>query len=123
MRHESGKITLGFLIFLALIGVGLDASIQIVPIYMNYLNFKNEIESRAMEPQGANENSDRIRNALMKKGVEYQIAIEPDDLKIEFGDHSTHITASWNAEAKFLGGRFTKKWQFTVDANKPNNRS
>ncbi|MBI1823956.1 MAG: hypothetical protein HY200_08530 [Nitrospirae bacterium] len=123
MNNQSGKITLGFLLFLGLVAVGLDASFQIVPIYMNYLNFKSEIESRAMEPQATSDSGDRIRSVLIKKAVEFQIPLDPDELKIEYGDHSTHIIASWKSEAKFLGGHFSKIWPFTVDVNKGNYRS
>jgi hypothetical protein len=122
MRNESGKITLGFVIFIALCAIGLDAAFQIVPIYMNYLNFKSEINSRAMEPQQS-DGGDKIRNVLINKAEEFNIPLDPEKLKIEFGDHSTHITVSWTAEAKFLGGHFSRKLPFTVDADKPNFRS
>jgi hypothetical protein len=122
MRNESGKITLAFVIFIALSAVALDAAFQIVPIYMNYLNFKSEIESRAMEPQHA-DGGEKIRTVLINKAEEFKIPLDPENLKIEFADHATHITASWTAEAKLLGGHFPRKLLFTVDANKPNFRS
>ncbi len=124
MRNESGKITLGFVIFVALSAIALDAAFQIVPIYMSYLNFKSEIESRAMEPQqGTGEGGNKIRTVLINKAEEFNIPLDPEQLKIEFGDHTTHITASWTAEAKLLGGYFPRKLSFTVDANKQNFKS
>ena len=122
MRNESGKITLGFVFFVALFAIALDAAFQIVPLYMNYLNFKSEIESRAMEPQHA-DGGDKIRAVLIDKAVEFNIPLDPEQLKIEFGEHTTHITASWIVEAKFLGGHFPRRIPFTVDASKPNFRS
>lgn len=122
MRNESGKVTLGFVIFVTLFAIGMDAAFQLVPIYMNYLNFKSEINSRAMEPQ-LGDGGDKIRNALINKAVEFNIPLDPEKLKIEFGDHSTHIIASWTAEAELFAGHYSRKIPFTVDAEKPNFRS
>ena len=122
MRNEYGKITLGFVFFIALFAIGMDAAVQFFPIYMSYLNFKSEIESRAMEPQQT-DGVDKIRAVLINKATEFNIPLDPEQLKIEFGDHTTHIKASWTAEAKLLGGHFPRKLSFTVDTNKPNFRS
>ena len=124
MSSQSGKVTFGFILFILCFAAALDASFQLVPIYMSYLDFKNEIESRAMEPQQPNpETDERIRKVLMNKALEFNIPLDPEKLKIEFGDHTTHITASWSSNARFLGGHYTRRIPFVVDANKANYRS
>ncbi|MFI5304103.1 MAG: hypothetical protein ACHQYP_04835 [Nitrospiria bacterium] len=124
MRNQIGKITVGLTLFLVSIALALHASFQIVPIYMDYLNFKSEIQSRAREPQqDSEEYRNKIRTALTNKAVELNIPLDPESLKIEFGDHITHIIASWSVEAKFIDGRFSKKLPFSVDVTEPNYRS
>ncbi len=121
---QSGKITIGFLVFAALFGIALDAAFQIIPIYMNYLNFKNEVESRAMETQQSSvDNGEKIRGELMKKASEYHIPLADESLLIDFDNHSTHIKASWSVEVKFLGGYYKRPVSFVAETTKVNLRS
>ena len=121
MRDESGKITLGFVIFAALCAIALDAAFQMVPIYMNYLNFKNEVESRAMETRIRT--TEVFRADLIKKAAEYSIFLDDEHLLVDFENHSTHIKASWSVEANFLGGYYKKTLSFTSETTRPNLRS
>ena len=56
---------------------------------MNYLNFKNEVESRAMETQQSSvDTGEKIRGVLMKKAAEYNIPLADERLLIDFDNHS-----------------------------------
>jgi hypothetical protein len=125
MRNESGKITTGFLLFIILFAAALDASFQLFPIYMRYLEFKNVVDSRAMEfsQPGAANSEEKIREALMKKAVELDIPLDREHLLIDFENNSTHIKASWSIEATFLAGYYKRKIPFFTEITKPNARS
>ncbi len=124
MRNESGKITTGFLLFVILFAAALDASFQLVPIYIHYLDFKNVVDSRATEfsQPGALDSEEKIRETLMRKAVDLNIPLDREHLLIDFENNSTHIKASWSIEATFLAGYYKRTIPFIAEIIKPNAR-
>ncbi len=66
MRHPSGKVSLGSLVFLSLIAAGIYALVMIVPFYVDHLDVKEAV-AVAHNLSGRNTNDGRLRNEIRQR--------------------------------------------------------
>ncbi|HSP79007.1 MAG TPA: hypothetical protein VLQ93_10785, partial [Myxococcaceae bacterium] len=66
MRHPSGKVSLGSLVFLSLIAAGIYAVVMIVPFYVDHLDVKEAV-AVAHNLSGRNSNDATLRNEIRQR--------------------------------------------------------
>lgn len=86
-----GKIT--FLVFATLCSAVAYSAYQIIPFYYYYFDLKNQFKQ--MIKVASVDTDEEIRRKLMTFIKQYQIPVEPEDLRIERSDNTMKISLKY----------------------------
>lgn len=118
MKNQKGKISAGTLISVLLFTLAIDTCFRVIPVYVHYLTFKNDIKGRAIVT--AHPDIDLFRGGILKKAEELELPVHETDLLVETIDGNTHVKADWSMEVKLAGGYYPYTFTFSIDSIRPN---
>ncbi|HXN07262.1 MAG TPA: hypothetical protein VN944_09395 [Nitrospiria bacterium] len=118
MKNQQGKFSVGTLIWVLLFALAIDTCFRVIPVYVHYLTFKNDIKGRAIDMN--HPNIDLMRTGILKKAEELELPVHEPELLVEMTDGNTHVKADWSIEVKLAGGYYPYKLTFSIDSTRPN---
>jgi hypothetical protein len=95
-RSQSGISMLGFIMILAVVGVGVYVGMKVVPMYTEYYAVKKSLDGLSLEPGINTAPPDRIKSLFFRRlYVNYSDNVKPEDVAIERTDGGWHMTVSY----------------------------
>ena len=101
-----------------MIVLSIDSSFRVIPLYINYLTFKNDLKGRAINT--SHPSIETLRKDILEKAAELDIPLKEEGLFVEMDDKETHIKISYSIEVKFLGGYYPRKFNFRTESTRAN---
>ena len=95
-RSQSGISMLGFIMILAVVGVGVYVGMKVIPMYTEFYAVKKSLDGVSLEPGINNAPPDRIKSLFFRRlYVNYSDNVKPEDVAIERTDGGWHMTVSY----------------------------
>ena len=102
-RRQAGLGALGWLIVLAIASFGLTCFFKVGPVYLDYWNTKNAIESVVNGSQAASMSKDELRSAVQKQlDVSMIKTIAGKDIRISDERGERQLDASYEKRVALL---------------------
>jgi hypothetical protein len=99
--HSSGRLRIGLLLFLTLIGACIYLGFQLAPFWINAYGMKDFLAERARTSELASD--ENIRAAIIKKADELDITLTDHDIEIDRSPTEISISINWQLDYNFFG--------------------
>lgn len=111
--HSSGRLRIGLLLFLTLIGACIYLGFQLAPFWINAYEMKDFLAERARTSELASDET--IRAAIIKKADELDITLTDHDIEIDRSPTKISISITWQLDYNFFG-LYTHTFTFSPQA-------
>jgi Domain of unknown function (DUF4845) len=103
-RRQEGMTFIGLLCILAMAGAIVYAGIRLVPVYLNYMNIVQTLETTASDFKGDNPDPGAIRNALERHWEITTIsAVDYKDVVITKDENGVSLHVVYDDSEPYLG--------------------
>ena len=83
-RTQGGMTLLGFIMILAVVGIGIYVGMKVIPMYSEFYAVKKSLDGLALEPGINNAPPDRIKSLFFRRlYVNYSENVKGENVKIE----------------------------------------
>ena len=95
-RTQGGMTLLGFIMILAVVGIGIYVGMKVIPMYSEFFAVKKSLDGLALEPGINNAPPDRIKSLFFRRlYVNYSDNVKPENVTIERAEGGWHMTVSY----------------------------
>jgi hypothetical protein len=103
-RRQEGMTFIGLLCILAMAGAIVYAGIRLIPVYLNYMNIVQTLETTASDFKGDNPDPGAIRNALARHWEITTIsAVDYKDVEITKDENGVTLHVVYDDSEPYLG--------------------
>jgi hypothetical protein len=103
-RRQEGMTFIGLLCILTMAGAIVYAGIRLIPVYLNYMNIVQTLETTASDFKGDNPDPGAIRNALSRHWEITTIsAVDYKDVEITKDDNGVTLHVVYDDSEPYLG--------------------
>jgi hypothetical protein len=99
--HSSGRLRIGLLLFLTLIGACIYLGFQLAPFWIHAYGMKDFLTERARTSELASD--ENIRAAIIKKADELDTTLTDHDIEIDRSPTEISISINWQLDYNFFG--------------------
>lgn len=110
---SSGRLRIGLLLFLTLIGACIYLGFQLAPYWINAYEMKDFLAERARTSELASDET--IRAAIVEKADQLGIALTDHDVEIDRSPTTVSISITWQFDYNFFG-LYTHTFTFSPEA-------
>jgi hypothetical protein len=104
-----GRLRIGLLLFLTLIGICVYLGFQLAPYWINAYEINDYIGERTRTAEMASD--DDIRSGIIAKAAEMGLTLTDQDIQIDRSPPTISISATWQSEYNFFG-LYTRTFNF-----------
>ncbi len=102
-RSQSGISMLGFIMILAVVGVGVYVGMKVIPMYTEFYAVKKSLEGVALEPGVNNAPPDRLKTMFFRRlDVNYSENVKPENVAVERMEGGWHMTVSYEVRRPMI---------------------
>ena len=102
-RTQGGMTLLGFIMVLAVAGIGVYVGMKTIPMYSEFFSVKKSLDGLALEPGINNAPPDKIKAAFFRRlYVNYSDNVKDQDVKIERMEGGWHMTVSYEVRRPLI---------------------
>jgi hypothetical protein len=101
IRSSAGRLKLGTLLLLILLVGAVYAGFQILPVWLDYYNFKDTMDQRVQMAEIASDAD--IRNGLLHKAQELGLPITDMDIRIQRTSSEVTLSTEWTVKIALWG--------------------
>jgi Domain of unknown function (DUF4845) len=103
-RRQEGMTFIGLLCILTMAGAIVYAGIRLIPVYLNYMNIVQTLETTASDFKGDNPDPGAIRNALARHWEITTIsAVDYKDVEITKDENGVTLHVVYDDSEPYLG--------------------
>ena len=99
--HSSGRLRIGLLLFLTLIGACIYLGFQLAPYWIHAYEMKDFLAERVGTAELASD--ENIRTAIIAKADQLDIALTDRDIEIDRSPTAISISITWQLDYNFFG--------------------
>ncbi|HEY5594494.1 MAG TPA: hypothetical protein VIL61_04970 [Nitrospiria bacterium] len=99
--HPSGRLRIGLLLFLTLIGACIYLGFQLAPYWIHAYEMKDFLAERARTAELSSD--ENIRAAIIAKADQLGIALTDPDIEIDRSPTEMSIAITWQLDYNFFG--------------------
>jgi hypothetical protein len=111
--NPSGRLRIGLLLFLALIGACIYLGFQLAPYWIHAYEMKDFLAERARTAELASD--ENIRAAIIEKADQSGITLTNRDIEIDRSPTAMSISVTWQFDYNFFG-LYTHTFTFSPQA-------
>lgn len=100
-RNSPGKLRIGLLFFLSLVGVGVYLTFQLLPYWIDAYDLKDFMADKARAGQLTTD--DAIRRSIIAKARQLDIELTDQDIVINRSSTELSIATAWELDYNFFG--------------------
>jgi len=94
---------LGFIMILAVVGVGVYVGMKTIPMYIEFYTVKKSLEGVSLEPGVNNAPPDRLKTMFFRRlDVNYSENVKPENVSIERMEGGWHMTVSYEVRRPLI---------------------
>jgi len=115
-RSAPGKITLGALLFILVLIVGIYLAVKFVPPYWTYLSMQDPVKEAALT-LATRADEAKVRADLLRQARDQGLAIDDNNIDIDRDGVMVVVRIAWVASVDLPGYRYTIP--FRIEARVP----
>ncbi|HUK56937.1 MAG TPA: hypothetical protein VLY20_09800 [Nitrospiria bacterium] len=100
-RHSPGKLRIGLLLFLTVLGVGVYLGFELAPYWINAYEMNDFLAEKAHTGQLTSD--EEIRRSIIAKAHELDIELTDQDIEINRSSTDMTISTAWELNYNFFG--------------------
>jgi hypothetical protein len=117
MRSDKGAVSLGFLIFLFLVALGIYLGFKLIPPHWEYYSLKEATRQGLVSSSAPPYRDADVKEAVLQKARNLGVPLSEADLVLFRDRQAVSIEFSWEREV-VLPGR-VKRYSFTIKDSEP----
>lgn len=110
LSSSAGRLKFSTILFLILVVGAVYAGFQILPVWLDYYNFKEAMTQRVQIAQMASDTD--IRKGLIHKAEEMGLPLTEEDILVERTASEVTVSTSWTVEI-LVWGFYSQKLTFS----------
>lgn len=99
---------------LLLLAAVVHAGVRIVPVFWQYVKFKDAVVEAATYV--GRQTPDQLRARIAGLAIEYGVPVTEDDIAVTRQNEVTHVSTAWTAQLEYLPTKFYP-YDFIVDVD------